>query len=240
MRWIAFSLLAINILALILQLTVFDGGGSAAARPAVAPPEVSADRRLRLLSEADTETVRIAASSLQSAPRTVPAQTPVEPVCTLVGPFDAVLQAEYLVERLAARDVAASIEELEMPGELGYWVYLPPRETRRQAFNELRDIQAKGIDSYVIPKGELANGISFGMFSQPALAQSRRDDMRSRGYAAEIKETPRIYRETWVILAPGEAQSLDPAMWLTLLEGSPNVERRQNYCPPVASRSNFH
>lgn len=234
MRWIALSLLAINILALIVQLTVFDGGSAEPVAPVTAP-DISQDKRLRLLSELNADAVRTMMNPREPARRAASVQTPSEPMCTLVGPFDALLQAEYLVERLAAREVTARIEELEIPGEIGYWVYLPPRETRRQAFNELREIQAKGIDSYVIPKGELANGISFGMFSQPALAKSRMEDMRSRGYAAEIKETPRIYRETWVVLAPGQSQYLDSAMWQQLLEGSEGVERRQNYCPPVAS-----
>lgn len=241
MRWIAFSLLAINILALILQLTVFDRGNTAVpASSPVARPAVHQDKSLRLLSELNTAAIQAMKSASQAPQTSSFGQAPSEPLCTMVGPFVAVLQAEYLVERLAALDVAARIEELEIPGEMGYWVYLPPRQTRRQAFNELREIQAKGIDSYVIPKGELANGISFGMFSQPALATSRMDDMRSRGYAAEIKETPRLYRETWVVLAPGQAQYLDTAMWDKVLQGSAEVERRQNYCPPVASDQNFH
>lgn len=232
MRWIALSLFAINILALILQLTLFGGEDEGASVPATPQASVSQDKSLQLLRELNADTVR----RMMSSRPTEPPASSAEAMCTLVGPFETLLKAEYLVERLAALEVEARIEDLEIPGEIGYWVYLPPLETRRQAFNKLREIQAKGIDSYVIPRGELANGISFGMFSRQDLAKNRVADMRSQGYAAEIKETPRIYRETWVVVAPGQAQYLDAGMWQTVLEGSDNVERRQNFCPTVASR----
>lgn len=234
MRWIAFSLLAVNILAFIVQFAFSDEEKGVDARSIIGPAaETVENGSLRLLSELSAESVR---QMKAVRPTERPARSSDgEAMCTLVGPFEALLPAEYLVERLAALDVQARIQELEIPGETGYWVYLPPRETRRQAFNELRELQAKGIDSYVIPKGELANGISFGMFSQPALAKSRLEDMRAKGYAAEIRETPRIYRETWVVVAPGEAQFLDAAMWQSVLQDSGEVERRQNFCPPVAS-----
>lgn len=235
MRWIAVSLLAINLLVFIFQF-VQAGGRETIPPVAVHSDPGSQGRSIRLLAELSDESVKqmkMVRQTVKPAGEVAPAAG--EALCTLVGPYDALLQAEYLIERLAALDVQARIQELEIPGEIGYWVYLPPRETRRQAFNELRELQAKGIDSYVIPKGELANGISFGMFSQAALAQNRMEDMRSRGYAAEIKETPRIYRETWVVVPPGQAGYVDNPMWESLLQGADNVERRQNFCPPVAS-----
>ncbi|MCW8196843.1 hypothetical protein F6455_18790 [Proteobacteria bacterium 005FR1] len=174
------------------------------------------------------EQVRLAAAKAAAEPA-----APL--LCTLVGPFSELLKAEYFQERLAALDVLASVQELEVPGEVSYWIYLPPRESRKQAFNEFRELQAKGIDSYVIPKGELANGISFGMFSQPNLAKSRLEDMRSRGYAAELKEVTRTYKEIWAVAAAAEAAKLAPESWLQVMASEDNLERRQNFCPAVAS-----
>lgn len=157
------------------------------------------------------------------------------PLCTLVGPFPKLLRAEYFIERLAALDVSSSVYEIEIPGDVGYWVFLAPEESRKQAYNKLRELQAKGVDSYVIPKGELENGISFGMFSRQNLAEQRLQAMKEQGYPAELKEISRSYKEIWVLLASGQAKLLGDKVWLEMLSNDEGIERRQNYCPAVAS-----
>lgn len=237
MRWIAASLLVINILAFVAQLFI-PTDDPVARVPAFAAPDISGSPRLTLLGELDKGAVKDMVEAREQA-RLALARAAAEPasppLCTLVGPFPELLKAEYFEERLAALDVIAAVQDLEVPGEVSYWIYLPPRDSRKQAFNELRELQAKGIDSYVIPKGELANGISFGMFSQPTLAKSRLEDMRSRGYPAELKEIARTYKEIWVVLAAAEAAKLSPESWLQVMASEDNLERRQNFCPPVAS-----
>lgn len=238
MRWIAASLLVINILVLSAQLLVPGGTAAATAGERKADlPEFSRAAHLKLLGELDSSALQGMVTAKEQA-RLAAAQAAVTaepPLCTLVGPFSELLRAEYFQERLAALDVVATVQDLEIPGEVSYWIYLPPRESRKQAFNELRELQAKGIDSYVIPRGELANGISFGMFSQPNLAKGRLEDMRSRGYPAELKEITRTYKETWVVAPSAEAGKLGPESWLQVMASENNLERRQNFCPPVAS-----
>jgi hypothetical protein len=237
MRWIAASLLVINILTLVAQL-LMPGGEPVVREKTSVGPDISASPRLTLLNELDETAVQgmvAAREEMRLAAAKAAAEPATPPLCTLVGPFAELLKAEYFQERLAALDVLATVQELEVPGEVSYWIYLPPRESRKQAFNEFRELQAKGIDSYVIPKGELANGISFGMFSQPNLAKSRLEDMRSRGYAAELKEVARTYKEIWAVVAAAEAAKLAPESWLQVMASEDNLERRQNFCPPVAS-----
>lgn len=240
MRWIVASLFAINVLALIAQLAFshLAAPSDDSVADEARPEQIAADENsLQLLRELDPATRQ---AMLDSKSRSLNEPTSAlleidQPLCTMLGPFSKLLQAEYLVERLAALDLDSAIQDLEIPGDKGYWIYLPPRDSRKQAFNQLRELQAKGIDSYVIPKGELANGISFGMFSRADLARSRLDDMRSQGYAAELREVTRSYRETWVILAPGQGRKLDTETWEQMLADNEDLERRQNFCPPVAS-----
>ncbi|MGQ9427496.1 SPOR domain-containing protein [Gilvimarinus sp. F26214L] len=235
MRWIAASLIVINGLALAAQLTLWENPAPE-PRTSRARPVVEGAASIRLLDELGAGTVQDMMSEKER--RRSAARTSIDSagaLCTMVGPFSELLKAEYLAERLAALDVTARVAELEVPGEPNYWVYLPPRDTRKQAFALLRELQAKGIDSYVIPKGELENGISFGMFSKPKLADNRLEDMRSRGYEAELQEVTRTHRETWVVLAPGQGRRVDPETWSRLLADQDGLERRQNFCPPVAS-----
>lgn len=239
MRWIVASLFAINVLALIAQLALSHlatPSEDAVADKSQAQRIAAGEASLQLLRELDPATRQaMLVSKSGSSSQPINAVAEGQPLCTMLGPFSKLLKAEYLVERLAALDLTSSVQDLEIPGDTSYWIYLPPRDSRKLAFNQLRELQAKGIDSYVIPKGELANGISFGMFSRSDLARNRLDDMRSQGYPAELKEITRSYQETWVVLAPGQRGKLDPASWQQILAENEGLERRQNFCPPVAS-----
>lgn len=239
MRWIVGSLVAINIVVLIWQLLT--------QQPEASPPPPQTRQfqseapPVKLLSELEEETLQAMMANRQRVKlNPEPAAEVKTPLCTLVGPFEKLLRAEYFVERLQALDVKAEIQEVEVPGEVGYWVYLPSLGSRKEAFDRLRELQSKGIDSYVIPRGDLENGISFGMFSQQALADRRLADMRKQGYPAELQEVKRSYKETWVILQPGQSQRLDPESWQSVLAEEAGLERRQNYCPAVASDGIFH
>lgn len=239
MRWIVASLIFTNVVALLVQLAMphwgLSRGEEVVAGHAPAIPDKRAGRSLQLLAELDDAARQAMVSDKQRLRQATAVAVTSQPLCTMAGPFAELLRAEYFVERLAALDVSSSIEDVEVPGDVAYWIYLPPRESRKQAFSELRELQAKGIDSYVIPKGELANGISFGMFSRADLASNRLKDMRSQGYAAELKEITRSHKETWVVLAPGQAKRLSQETWQAMLADEENAERRQNFCPPVAS-----
>lgn len=232
MRWIVISLVVINILVLIWQLA----SGDVAPPPSPVKPRMTDDvPNLKLLSELEEETLQ---SMLVNRERLRLDQTPPpqnEPLCTLIGPFEKLLRAEYFVERLEALDVASKVQEVEIPGEVNYWVYLPPLGSRKAAFDKLREIQSKSIDSYVIPRGDLENAISFGVFSQKNLADERLRAMQAQGYEAKIIERERSYKEVWVVLEPGQNQALAPESWQNLMANESQLERRQNYCPAVAS-----
>lgn len=158
-----------------------------------------------------------------------------EALCTLVGPFNKLLEAEYFAERVLALNVNALPKEIKMPAGPGYRVYLEPEASRREALRVLAELQSKGIDSYVIPKGELANGISLGMFSQKLLADSRLKEMDNLGLAPKMDVIERTYKEIWVVLYKKEAVKLNDTSWARLMEGYDDLERRQNFCLDVAS-----
>lgn len=158
-----------------------------------------------------------------------------EALCTLVGPFSELVVAENTIENLQALEISLSLQNIEVPEGSSYWVYLPPEESRKTALRKLRELQAKGIDSYVIPKGDLANGISFGMFSRKVLADRRLEDMKSQGYGAKLHEVKRSHSEVWVMLDAGESEKVSEDFWQTLAEREESLERRENFCLGVAS-----
>lgn len=204
------------------------------ARVVVAPAAGTSARSLTLIEEMDADArqmlVREASKGREGE----------APVCTLVGPFLDADRGAIVRERLRALGVDSNLQSLEITAGESYWVYLPPEPSQEQALRRLHELQAKQVDSYVIPRGELANGISFGMFTQKPLAEARQAEMVKLGYQAALKVLPRTQKELWLVLGPGQASSVGASVWQELLPAEGGQEIRQNLCSAVASGDKFH
>src|SRR5687768_7500687 len=119
--------------------------------------------------------------------------------CTMIGPYGQLLQAEYAVERLVALGAAAHITPIEIKEGESYWVYLKPEMSEKEALRRLYELQKKNVESHIIAKGELTNGISFGRFADYTEAEARSVEIKNQGYDAEIKMLPKMIQETWVV-----------------------------------------
>lgn len=156
--------------------------------------------------------------------------------CTMIGPYSQLLQAEYAAERLASLGVVAHIVPIEIKEGESYWVYLRPEVSEREALRRLYELQKKNIESYVITRGELTNGISFGRFANYADAEAQFNEIKRLGYSVDIKMLPKTIIETWVVIDSGFAEKIDESVWLSLLDKEPTLEKRQNFCLGVASQ----
>ena len=198
-------------------------------------------QRLVLLSEVDSSqvmSVEVPSDQVVSSNDTsseAQSEPEGEGICELVGPFAVVSNAEIIVQRLAALDVVAEVVELSIPGDMTYWVYQGPFVTQKEAVVKLYELQATGIDSYVIPKGDLANSISFGVFTRKEGAEQKFAEIKSLGLSVDIHEVQRTDTEIWVMLSRQDAEKLADSAWLSILDHSDSPQRRQNYCSGVAS-----
>ena len=267
MRWIFFSLLLINIAVLAWGVVARSSETESAGRQpsdsgAVSGLPFKAAATLVLLDEAvdgglsvagaggafDVVQPPAATSELASGaqPSNAPVEAPIpmrdgKPLCEMVGPFAGRDAAAGFVERLAATyEIGSAVRELELPAGSRYQVYLLPEDSYRSALRRLSELQAKKVDSYIIPSGEFENGISLGMFSQQKLAKQHAADMKAIGLAPRMKEIERTYWEIWVMLNPGEGGKMTSLAWERVLEGLDLPERRQNFCLDVASQDNIH
>ncbi|MBY6191737.1 hypothetical protein KUV22_14985 [Microbulbifer agarilyticus] len=239
MRWIFFLLVVAN-------LGLFGWFMTAERTPAKTVVVSQADRgadTISLVSELDPEDLAARAPAAAAQPPVPPvaeADTVADPLCTMVGPFDEAYQGEDVVRRLQALQVEADLRDIEMQGQMRYWVYLAPLNSSKDAFRKLRELQAAGVDSYVIPKGSLENGISFGIFSEIDRAQSLTEELRARGFDAEYREEPQTYLERWVVLSSaspavdgGSPELVGEEFWQQLQLDYPDIGRRQNVCSEI-------
>ena len=195
----------------------------------VAPLSLYQDSRrdIQLLSESQPQQRRPAAEPAQ--------EKPVEAVCLFLGAFDSQATADSLEQRLLSLDVHSKVEALEAAGAVDYWVYLPPLVSRQASLRQLRELQARNIDSYIITQGDLANGISLGIFPRHDSADSVMSRLRSAGYEPLLRELPRANRSYWVRIEPQSRRLVDESMLQRLSLDFKELQHQLKPCGGVAS-----
>ncbi len=236
MRLIFFFLLVAN-LAFFIQSKFFTSGEIA---PTAAPAKDALPANgagLVLLAELPASAKANDASHKRAEAKSGPDTTSSKAeLCTMVGPYVQLLHAEYLIENLSALGVKSQIRNIEINDGEVFWVYLPPELSEKEALRRLYELQKKNIESYIISKGDLANGISFGQFADSFEANKRAEALKAQGYSAAIRSMPKTIKETWVVLESGSDEKISDKAWLGLLDSQDNLEKRQNFCSGVASQ----
>lgn len=82
---------------------------------------------------------------------------------------------------------------------LNFQVYAPPLGSRAAAKALFNEMKAAGIkDIALIPRGDLTNGVSLGVYSTEAAAQRRLTLLQEMGYAVEYRHRNRTRRVPFV------------------------------------------
>ncbi len=219
MRWILISLLILNIAAFAWFWR--QGEAPRPQQPVPASPEAST---LTLLSEQRPD----------AAPVVVDAQVGAA-ACHEVGPFASEAEAQQFVSSLGA-GFDTLIDSRATQLRLDYRVYLPPygsRDEAAAALETLRErLQAEGvaIDSFLMSRGELANGIALGLFAERDNAINVQRQMTELGYSVVLEEEPRMQEAAWVqVEDPAQGPTL-LSRWPALSQQWPSVQRAEKLC----------
>lgn len=195
MRGLVFLLLIANGLVLALALGR-DEVEAPVERPA--PPLPLGVERLRLLSE------------VEPAERPRPRPPLSGGICVRAGPLSVEADAAAVVERARALGLEARSAALEIvSGPPDLRVHLPPLPSAEQASRAVRELAALDIEAFVIPDGDLAGGVSLGIFTAADAAEARRAEVSRLGYPVRIVEIPRARRVLDVRLRGPDVESLD-------------------------------
>jgi hypothetical protein len=218
LRWMVLVLVVVNAAYFAWQQYLAGGVSTAPAVPAARPQGDS----LQLVGGG-------------SAPARSAASEAVVPVCHMIGPFGEQVSARQVRDRLRSLEIAVDLYEFSVPTRSDYWVHLGPMASRKGAVDLLRELQAKGIDSFLITEGELVNGISLGFFSREDLAQAVLRERQQQGYRAAIREVPRFSSELWAVFAEDAHSEFSEQLWQQIAAGTRGLERRKNLCDAIAS-----
>ena len=171
----------------------------------------------------------------------VPARRPVavdderEAVCLFLGGFERESEASVVEQRLLSLDIRSRVQSVDAVGGVDYWVYLAPLGSRQASLRQLRELQARKIDSYIITEGDLANGISLGIFPRSDSAESVMQRLRTAGYEPQMRELPRAQRSYWVRIAPESRRLADDFLLQRLASDFNGLQHQLMPCEGIAS-----
>lgn len=226
MRWFFLFLLALNVFYYVWHQQ------QAPLRPKeIAPLSLfhSEQKNIRLLSESAEAPQR---RQVDENPAAAPVPTS---ACVFLGSFQAEDRARQLVQRLLSLDVQSSVQTVDASAGVDYWVYLPPLASRQASLWQLRELQARKIDSYIITEGDLTDGISLGIFQRKDSADSVVERLKGAGYDALVRELARSQHDYWAQVAPESARLIDDALVLQLAPDFPELQKQTMPCKNVAS-----
>ncbi len=186
-----------------------------------------AQQDIRLLNAADKERVRREAVV---QPLATSAET-----CLFLGSFQQEGDARQIEQRLVSLDIQAEVRGIDATAGLDYWVYLAPLASRQASLRQLKELQARKIDSYIITQGDLANGISLGIFPRSDSAESVVLRLKEAGYEPLLRELPRAQRSFWVRIAPQSRRLADDVLLQQLASDFKELQHQIMPCEGVAT-----
>ncbi len=226
MRYIIFSLLALNFVYLFYNLFAQE------SEPGVgSPPESELEvSTIQLLGENTDQDARLRqmARAIEN-PVLVPESQ--EPNCSALGPFVSVSKAQAALERIESMNYLVTLLAVDqLTGEHDFRVLIPPAASLEEAFRMLRELQSQGIDSYVISKGEEALGISLGVFLVESAARSVQEKLKKNGYQTLITQIARLEREYWIFSIQDSDLEIEDEILELLQNEYPEIEQAQQMC----------
>lgn len=102
--------------------------------------------------------------------------------CVRLGWIKSLTIAEALKSHSAlARAESLFLEEVDRPLPSLHWVIIPPQPPS-EALEQFREMQRRGVDSYLVTEGANRNAISLGLFESHKAARSVLEEKKSKNF----------------------------------------------------------
>jgi hypothetical protein len=203
MRWIFISLVALNLTYLGYQFSQ--------------PPVITQSDSV-VVPANDTKAIRLL-SEIKVKARLPQQKAVKEQLCWAVGPYLVALDANNMMSRMLALDIPAYQDKRAVVVKTESWVYLPPLANKKMALRKLKELQKRKVDSYVITEGELANGISLGLFSRQESVDRLLEVLAKKKIKPLVKPLERKRNQTWLMAPISKRAPIDEKTRQGLLEG---------------------
>lgn len=169
----------------------------------------------------------------------VPAPDPVQPWCANTNPLSDQSAALAFAQGVREFGAEAVVETREEAVSSTWWVYLPAFASEAEARAMLAELQGKGIDSYYMRNGDMAGGISLGVYSREESAGIAQRQLAEQGYMPSIREVARMEERPFVRVVLPDGGVRDSAEWSAFVAAARPVELTEFTCEPIASENEF-
>lgn len=190
----------------------------------------------------DPEVVDLAPPADTNAPieqANPPAATTGIPWCAATSDFEEQADAAAFVAGLAELGVAGEVETRAEPVSSTWWVHMPAFASEAEARTMLAELQGRGIDSYFMRTGEMAGGISLGVYSRQESAAIAQRQLADQGYATSVREVFRTEERSSVRLRMVDGTLRNSPEWGEFLAAAAPIEVTEFTCEPIASEIEF-
>ena len=186
------------------------------------PPRVSPDAEL-LNQQINPEKVRIMAPK----PLVVPTA---KTACLEWGPFGTG-ELKAAQTALDGLQPPLPVTQRDVQTVVGYWVYIPPLETRTEVDRKIAELRKLGIEEYyaVESQGAMRNAISLGIFKTEEAANAYLDQLREKGVRS-ARAGSREHRVTQTVLVVHEPDIAFAAKLAELKGQFPGTELKALQC----------
>lgn len=192
MRWLALALLLVNV-ALWFNADRFVPERVVIVSERQTLPRV-ADLKAPAVDEAEDRSLKRELSPEPRLGHVEPVEVPVEPeprlYCVHLGWFESADAARSAYQSLGSPGMAYEVREEERELSPLHWVIIPPQPDER-ALALFRDLQRRGIDSYLVRQGENKNAISLGLFESRQAAETVLEEKKGQNLNAILANFPR-------------------------------------------------
>lgn len=119
--------------------------------------------------------------------------------CVSIGVFRNLAEATQASATLRGSGYEPRTRVAEGDVWAGLWVHLRDLSSRSEAQRAMTLLKQRGItDAYIMPSGDGGSEISLGIFSEPARAQRRAEDVRALGFTPTIADRTRRGTVYWI------------------------------------------
>ena len=119
--------------------------------------------------------------------------------CYTVGVFNSKTESTVILNALKKDVLKIRTRKIISSQEAGYWVYIPAKNSRNEALDIGRKLSELNIkDYYVVTGGENENTISLGLYRDVNNADSRLQELQSKGFDAKKQIKIEQWPEFWI------------------------------------------
>lgn len=155
-------------------------------------------------------------------------------LCVSMGVFSSRSEAQQLQQRLLALAIQSSVISRAGVDAEDYWLIMPAAGGQSGARQRLSQLQAEGLDSFIITQGPLADSISLGVFAREDYALARQAQLQALGHDLKIERQAKPASEFLVQVSSEARRLVDQSLLARLRESFPQLQHQFLPCKAVA------